>query len=314
LAASGHQSMKGLVKQLKGAVVALSIGAISFFAVPDHWSARAKALASLAVAAGFWASLLLLAWLVPRLFNALAVRVVQAFVQALKQWAEKNRGVTGTDTTWNWLTDQLLVAQKRYAFSVSCIAFTRTASGIECLLSKKTAGSFGEHPVWIWPGGRYRGSSGSVEKDLERLVLEETGVGVTLLPGPGTLVRNGGFAERITTFNPETGSNDIQNEIVGSPLIVMQQNRMQRYEVPGHIDLIYLGEVQGENVTPREEAQFFHLNTLSKMNQRALWPDTRECIERAAQEFVKIIQVRDRREGGGTVGTPPPRSPVEPPS
>src|SRR5215470_11212374 len=131
--------MKGPVKQVTGAVAALIIGGITYLVVPDRWSLRARTFATLAVAAAFWLLLLLLANLVPRvrkamrrLADGIALKLVQIFVLAVKRWAEQNKDVTGKDTTWNWLTDQLLVAQGRYAFSVSCIAFDPRGSELKC--------------------------------------------------------------------------------------------------------------------------------------------------------------------------------------
>jgi hypothetical protein len=151
----------------------------------------------------------------------------------------------------------------------------------------------------MWPGGRFRGSSGSIEKELQSLVHKETGCNVDLLTGSGSLIRRGHFSETIETYNHETGTTDLMNELVGSPLIVMQQNRPQRYDVPGHVDLIYLGRVRGGRVAG--DATLVGLSELDNLSESQLWFDTKECIRRAAAEYVRLRDTSLAGAQGGLV-------------
>lgn len=301
--------MKNPVTQFTTALTSLAIAALIYFIVPGSWNASRRGLAAAFIGVVFWLAIFLLMRYTPRLLDAVSVRVVRLFMRALKLWAEQNRGVSSKDTTWNWLTDQLLVAQGRYAFSVSCIAFEQDADGgLRCLLLNKKFEALGDHQAWVWPGGRFRGSSGSIEKELQQLVLDETGCHVELLTSTATLLENGRFSETIATFNHETGRTDLQNELVGSPLIVMQQNRVQRYEVPGHVDLIYLGRVtSGDTVG---DASLRSLSDLDRIDGRYLWNDTRECIKRSAAEFHTIMEARAALQGGNRGLPRQPQSPA----
>jgi hypothetical protein len=149
------------VDKVVAALVALVLAAISFVIVPASWSPTAKGVVVAAIALGFWTLLYLLRRLVPWAVRRGSVIVVRSLVFALRQWAEQSRELTGKDTTWNWLTDQLLVAQGRYAFSVSCIAFALSADGsLRCLLLRRRFEQFGNTQIWMWPGGRFRGCYG----------------------------------------------------------------------------------------------------------------------------------------------------------
>jgi hypothetical protein len=266
------------------AAIALVLAAISFFIIPNSWNPSARTLGSAAIAVGFYLIVLMAVKLSAPFGRWFAAKLIGVLVFGLRQWATESRSLTEKDTVWNWLTDQLLVAQGRYAFSVSCIAFARGNDGsLRCLLVKRKFAQFGEAQVWMWPGGRFRGSTGSIEKELRRLVHAETGCTVDLMRGSGTLVR-GGFSEVIATYNQETGRTDLENELVGSPLIVMQQNRPQRYDIPGHIDLIYLARVR-EGQTVSGDAALFSLRGIETFHESQLWSDTKECIRRAAEEF-----------------------------
>ena len=272
-------------RDLTVAVIAILLVALAtFFIAPGPASERGIWTAS--IAAAFCILIIVAAKLARPVMAWVGIAIISFFAFSLKQWASKNRRITTRDTVWNWLTDQILVAQGRYAFSVSCIAFMLDSSGtIRCLLLRRKFERFGDTEIWMWPGGRFRGSSGSIEKELRDLVRSETGCNVDLLPGTATLVRGGGFSEPIETYNRETGRSDLENELIGSPLVVMQQNRSQRYEVPGHIDLIYLARVR-DGQTTYGDATLLALNDLDMISESQLWRDTKECIRRASKEFL----------------------------
>jgi hypothetical protein len=193
---------------------------------------------------------------------------------------------------WQWFIDRLLVAQKRYAFAVGCIAFEDTQTRPpRCLIVQRRFTNFGDARVWLWPGGRFRGGDTegeNFEDEIKRLVQEETGCRITLLT-PLRDTRSEGFSQNVETYNPVTGRIDIRNELYAPPMVIMQQNRKQRRGVPGHIDLIFVGRVRaGEK--PTGDAFWLDVEQMEDEDERRLWPDTKECIRRAHAIYSQISQ------------------------
>ncbi len=268
-------------KALVTAAIALVVALLAYFVMPSPAGERdvVKALFALGVAV----LVLVAARFGGRAIRWIARLRVQAAVFALHSWAASAEARAGKDTLWDWFTDQLLVAQRRYAFSVGCIAFQlKDGEPTRCLMVERTFPGFGDDKVWLWPGGRIRGSLDDLGRELRQLVTQETGCRVYLLP-----VRGGAeapFVKPIPTYNPSTDQSDLENGLLQPPIFVMQQNRTQSHNVPGHIDLLFLGEVAEEQKI-RNRGQWLELAGIDQYSERQLWPDTRRCILDAAALF-----------------------------
>jgi hypothetical protein len=279
-------------KDLRTALITLAVVATGFFFVPARWSASARTVAVAVIAVITYGLIVGVATAAPRTIRWLAVKTAEFLAFGLRQWGEQNREARAKDTLWNWMIDQLLVAQGRYAFSISCIAFSMDChQTVRCLLLRRRFQRFTSDQIWMWPGGRSRGIDGDIGKELRDLVLNETGCAVDLLPLTRTIVLDG-FSETVLTYNHDTGRTDLENQLVGSPLIVMQQNRPQRSEVPGHIDLVYLARVR-DGGSPRGDASLLRIDELGGIHESQLWWDTRVCINRAADEFERVIKAKE---------------------
>jgi hypothetical protein len=231
-----------------------------------------------------------LLWVAPRLYQWLAVKSFEFFFYGLKEWTQKKSQQIGNvtnDSVWEWLDDQLLVAQGKYAFSLGCIAFRESNGQLECLLIKRRLPEIpGE--ILLWPGGRIKGFGNDIEIELNQLVYEKTGYHIKLVSANCDLLdSNAGAKETIPTWHPT--KDNVQNELFLPPLIIMRQNRTQKYGVKGHIDLIYLAKVQdaqkeSANVVWLREEKFER----SGYPESELWNDTLTCINRAAQVYKRL--------------------------
>ncbi len=111
----------------------------------------------------------------PRPLRWIAKTFIKFIIGGLKAWAESERASVGTDTVWDWLTDQVFVVQRRYAFSVGCIAFSPDKGRLRLLMVERPFEGFGDDKVLLWPGGRVKGSDKDFESEVRRIVKDETG-------------------------------------------------------------------------------------------------------------------------------------------
>ena len=223
----------------------------------------------------------------------IAVQLSSFLLYGLKEWMEDKANNNIDDSVWDWVDDQLLVAQGKYAFSIGCIAFRERNNKLECLLIKRKLSGI-EQEVLLWPGGRIKGfTEKGIEEELIELVHDRTGYSVTLVNTKyGIIDNNTGIKEKVNTWYPEDipQENQVNNELFLPPLIVMLQNRRQKYGVKGHIDLIYLATVKGDHsstkvVWLREDD--FRRNAYDPSE---LWDDTLTCIQRAANVYRQVQQ------------------------
>lgn len=235
-----------------------------------------------------------------RLRARVAVGIVHAGLYALRRSGSSLLSELGGDNRFDWLTDQLLVAQRRYAFSVGCLAFRTDDDGItRCLMRHRPFDGFGPDKVLLWPGGRIRGSMADFEQALTQMIRTQTGCTVHLL----TTRPHGAedFATELVSYNPATKESDLTNKLLQPPVLVMQQNRVQSHDVPGHFDLLYLARVAaGESVS--NVGYWLDVSAMNEHDERELWMDTRNCVGRAAQIFASI------GKDAGTAGSSSPAS------
>lgn len=210
---------------------------------------------------------------------------VKAAVFGLYAWGESRRGKHDDDALWDWFTDQLLVVQHRYAFVVGCIAF-RPDQPTRCLMVRRAFRGFGDDRVILWPGGRLRGSIDDFETEVRQLVSNETGCNVKLLAV--SRGANADFGKRVYTFDPHSRRSNLANALLEPPIIMMQQNRRQSHDVPGHIDLIFLGSVE-DGSTVRDPGMWLDLADFGSHTEGELWPDTRECLKAAGEIYRKLM-------------------------
>jgi hypothetical protein len=272
---------------LAGAGYALLV-AVAAFVIAGGTPSK-EALVAAAIAFGVAAVLFVLAKYGLRLVRLAASLPIRIAVFGLKSWGELSRGKRAKDTLWDWFIDQLLVVQHRYAFSVGCIAFAE-GDPKRCLMIRRKFQGFGDEDVVLWPGGRLRGTLEDFATEVRRLVQRETGCTVTLIGAAGI---GSTFAEKLNTWNPESRHADIENDLLAPPILVMQQNRRQSHEVPGHIDLLYLGTV-GVDERVSNRGMWLDLRSLSQYAQAQLWPDTRKCVERAAACYAEMLAASGR--------------------
>ena len=206
----------------------------------------------------------------PRPLRWIAKTFIKFIIGGLKAWAESERASVGTDTVWDWLTDQVFVVQRRYAFSVGCIAFSPDKGRLRLLMVERPFEGFGDDKVLLWPGGRVKGADKDFESEVRRIVKDETGCNVTLLAVSQRSFAV--FSEDVDTYNPRTEQNDIPNSLLHPPIMVMQQNRLQSHDVPGHIDLLYLGYAEPHQKT-MGRGKWVGLDALDDYPDRNLWPD-----------------------------------------
>jgi hypothetical protein len=227
----------------------------------------------------------------PRAVRWIAKTCVRNFIYGLYAWGASAAAQAGDDTIWEWLTDQIFVVQRRYAFSVSCIAFRQDSGPPQaCLMVQRTFSHFGEEPVLLWPGGRVRGAKEDFESEVRGIVYEETGCAVTLIAAATN--HGSAFSEKVYTYNPQTGAPDLENYLLQPPIMVMKQSREQSHEVPGHIDLIFLAQVDA-NQQPRKRGVWLEISGMDNVAERRLWPDTRKCIREAAELYERHFDARD---------------------
>jgi hypothetical protein len=219
-----------------------------------------------------------------RWFARLSVRFV---VLGLMEWAKLTKDSVDGDSVWDWLTDQVFVIQRRYAFSVGCIAFGDHEERRYCLMVERPFRNFPE-PVYLWPGGRVRGTEKDFKSEVEGLVRQETGCDVTLLAvgQPG-----GAFSTDVTTYHPPGDTTAEANSLLQPPVLVMQQNRTQSHDVPGHIDLLYVASGDPSQDT-KGQGRWVALEDLRMKDQQKYWPDTKTCVERAAQVYARAMEAK----------------------
>ncbi len=260
-------------------VLAVAIGVLFIAGGPDS----EDALITAAVAFTLAALLFLFVKYGARLLHHLASLPIRMAVFGLRSWGEINRSKRGKDTLWDWFIDQLLVVQHRYAFSVGCIAFIEN-DPMRCLMISREFEGF-EGPVILWPGGRLRGTLEDFATEVRGIVQRETLCNISLLSANPPY---GSFAQKIATWNPHSGNPDINNDLLAPPILVMQQNRRQSHDIPGHIDLLFLGTVGSEETIGRRGI-WLNLNDLTSYNRSQLWPDTRECLKRASDRYAQML-------------------------
>lgn len=273
--------MKFLSDAWKAAVVALIVAAIVFLASPTKDSGSAL----LNAGVGFVVVICLYGAFrgAPVAARWLAKSTVRFFVYGLRVWGGSARAAAGDDTLWDWLTDQVFVIQHRYAFSVGCIAFDRDASGrVRCLMVRGQFPGFGEEQVVLWPGGRVRGALEDFESEVRQIVQRETGCSVQLIAVSKGL--EAAFSEKVYTFDPHTNQSSLENDLLGPPVLLMRQNRAQSHDVPGHVDILFLGKLQ-ENQQVSDRGMWLYPDQMSDYPDKQLWPDTRTCVKRAAQIY-----------------------------
>jgi len=270
------------------AFAAVAIAAVAVDRIPALGSLKPLVTAGVVLAI----SVVILYW--RPLLDALALTTVRFLSAGFRAWAERSVD-TGEDSLWTWISDQVLVMQGRYAFSVSAIVFKEDDRGELSVLVQEAEFPDSKDPVLVWPGGRFRGMSGTVEDELRKHVEELTGCRIRLDRYHATLIRSDGLSEKMHTAS----AREEDNEIFIPPLIIMRQNRAQTNEVPGHIDLIYLARV--EDAGPlRAKAQWIQMVDLEDQKQfpqSRIWPDTVACVTRAAEVFrnlraAKIVNAR----------------------
>lgn len=280
-----------LKKLVGGLVVALLSAAVTYFLSPSADNATKLKAASIVGGAIFavLALTMLAVALWPRVHDwaakTYAVFLFDGLKLALKATAaseaahdESRLPVFLNDPALlNWLSDKLLVAQNRYAFSITCIVFRSASGRIEFLAVRRPFHGF-KNPVYLPPGGRFRGVDGNLLDSIRNLILKETGVDTTIIsehPKTHDLLRS----------VASDGSN-MHNDVYAPPLFVMQQNRTQVSRVPGHLDLIYAGTIADATASAlKAEIQWIALDNFKDFGEEALWPDTRECVLRAKASY-----------------------------
>ena len=275
---------------LAGAGYTLVVAVVVLFVAGGPSSSDALITAAVAfVIAGL---LFVLAKYGARLARYLASLPIRAIVFGLRAWGENNRSKRGKDTLWDWFIDQLLVVQHRYAFSVGCIAFVKD-NPKRCLMISREFEGF-EEQVILWPGGRLRGTLEDFATEVRGIVQRETLCHVDLLSATSL---DGSFAKKIETWNPQSQNADLENELLAPPILVMQQNRRQSHDIPGHIDLLFLATVSSEQPIGRRGI-WLNLDDLGGYSSRQLWPDTRECLKQASERYARMLAVPGPPPGG----------------
>jgi 8-oxo-dGTP pyrophosphatase MutT (NUDIX family) len=217
------------------------------------------------------------------------------FLTGFRGLARFNKKQLAGDTLWNWITSQILVAQNLYAFSASCLVMRKRSDVWEVLLvHRKDLPGFRERneEFFIWPGGRILGADLGLVADLKRRVLEETGCKVAFINLDGQ-PQTDGVIERARTFRygPDGKPDEhAENVLLLPPFRVMQQDRAQRNDVRGHIDLIFLA-VQEDDREP-DPAKAAWVSLTANHSEARLWPDTRACAQAATAVFLKYFQSR----------------------
>jgi hypothetical protein len=129
------------------------------------------------------------------------------------------------------------------------------------------------------------------------MVRSQTGCSVELL----TIgARNARFKTPLFSYDPRTKESDLENSLLQPPILVMQQNRIQSHDVPGHIDLLYLARV-GKDEQVSHPGLWLDIDGMSTYDKGELWLDTRDCVAQAARIFADTT-------GTGAVQTPPQQS------
>ena len=268
---------------LAGAGYTLVVAVVVLFIAGGPSSSDALITAAVAfVIAGL---LFVLAKYGARLARYLASLPIMAIVFGLRAWGESNRSKRGKDTLWDWFIDQLLVVQHRYAFSVGCIAFAKD-NPKRCLMIRREFEGFDE-PVILWPGGRLRATLEDFATEVRGIVQRETLCHVDLLSASSL---GGSFARKIVTWNPQSGNADLENDLLAPPILVMQQNRRQSHDIPGHIDLLFLATVE-PGLQTGKRGIWLDLDDMGSYSLRQLWPDTRECLKQASERYARMLAV-----------------------
>lgn len=224
-----------------------------------------------------YVALFLLPWLViavaiPWLIKRLAILCVTFLAYGFRSWADGRAGPVQAQDLWNWISDQVLVAQGRHAFSIECIAFQKENAGqpVKVALLLRQFPGF-KQPVYLWPGGRIRGVEDDLGEEAKKIFKRETGCSVQLIRGTSH------DGEPLTSV--DGNGKEINNWFSPPPFLVMHQNRPQKFGVPGHTALLYVGTLD-DNVGQLDEVRMVDVERIKKREFRKLelWPDTMKSV------------------------------------
>ena len=279
--------MPVIIDKYKAAIIALLVGVFSplvfssiasyplslIYSISDSSKASdtEKLVANIVVGVVIFGAV----FLASHFYRYLAFWNVYFIASGFKLWAQKNKNIEHEGELWNWVADQAMVSQKRYAFAIGCIAFQCDGNDEKdkVLLIKRPFSDFDEQ-VYLWPGSRIRGVEDDLSAEVKKIVRIESGCEINIL---NTQITNNNIGK---VESIDGNGEKIENFIHHPPSLLMQQNREQKNGIPGHIDLRYMGEVSNSNNIKRDNAYLIELNVLrgNNFDDKQLWIDTKKVI------------------------------------
>lgn len=210
---------------------------------------------------------------VPLVVRALALLSIMFLAHGFRSWASRNAGPNQAKDLWSWIADQMLVAQGRHAFSVECIAFSvdEAKGQTRVALLHRSFSGF-TRAVYLWPGGRIRGVEDDLGDEARRIFKRETGCTVRLV---SSTLHDG---ERLLSVDGQ--GREIVNAYSPAPFLVMHQNRAQKFGVPGHVALLYVGTLEDAS-GKFEEVRLVDVDRIRRgddFQPLELWQDTAKSI------------------------------------